>query len=438
MAQNVISPGGAYGSSTIDVDKMTVDELLRALGPRADPKSVYGKSPYDITHQGLWYQKPDPVDLNAYMANQEGGSPPYDDWATGAPISAEQRGLGYSQIWRNMPGNSREYGLGTPTGELVPGSSFSQNLNQDKNVMLAALAAGGLVTAPMWAGAAAGAGAGGGGAAGLGAAEAAGATGATGGGMAVGGGITAPSGVWGAGTGGAVGSAAAPAAAAGAGWTWANTAQTLAGLAGAAAQSGAIKDAARTQTEATANALAEQRRQYDLNRGDLAPYRDAGVGALGQLQTGLNTPTTAADVMQDPGYQFALDQGQQALDRRFSASGGRLSGASLKAASRFNTGTAAAGYGAAYTRGQDRLSRLETLAGLGQSATSNTVAAGGNSANAISGLISSQGNATGGAQMARGNIWGDTINQIGAMYGRSQNPPSGMRYDPRTGQPIGG
>ena len=196
-------------------------------------------------------------------------------------------------------------------------------------------------------------------------------------------------------------------------------------IGGALISSRSARSAADTQAGATRDSIAEQQRQADRTYGDQAPYRAAGIGALGQYQSELNKPTTAADVMSDPGYQFGVDQGQQALDRRFAAAGGRMSGASLKAASRFNTGAAASGYNAAYQRGQDRLNRLQSLAGLGQTSTQASAQAGASSSNAISNLISSQGNAAGAAQLAQGNIWGNTANQIGALYGRYSNNSSG-------------
>jgi len=190
-------------------------------------------------------------------------------------------------------------------------------------------------------------------------------------------------------------------------------------------QSSAARRAADTQSQSSAEAIAEQRRQFDLQREDGRDYRETGVNALRQLAGDINTPVTAEEVMSDPGYQFGLDQGQQALDRRFAASGGRLSGASLKAASRFNVGTAASGYNAAYQRRQDRLNRLAALAGIGQSSTASSAAAGAQSANAIGNLRTAQGNATGAAQLAQGNIWGNAINQIGAIGARQFGGTSG-------------
>jgi hypothetical protein len=167
--------------------------------------------------------------------------------------------------------------------------------------------------------------------------------------------------------------------------------------------------AEEAQREGANLAIEEQRRQYDLMRGDLAPRRDAESNALSRLVHEMDRPVTQADIMQDPGYQFGLTEGQKALDRQFSRSGGRVSGASLKAAQRFGTDYASTGYGAAYQRRNDALNRLASVAGVGQSATNIGVQMGGQYSNAISNLLMQRGENTGAARLARGNIWGNAI-----------------------------
>ena len=200
--------------------------------------------------------------------------------------------------------------------------------------------------------------------------------------------------------------------------------------------SNAASDAADKQAGATGASIDEQRRQYDLTRSDYAPYREAGVKALGQYQTEINGNTSAVDAMAEPGYQFGLQQGQQALDRKAAAAGGRVSGAALKSASEYATNYATTGYNAAYQRRQDRLNRLAALANVGQTATGGSAAAGASAANNISGLISAQGNASGSAQLAQGNIWGNATNQLGAVAQKWASTPktiSGFNGDSSTG-----
>lgn len=194
-------------------------------------------------------------------------------------------------------------------------------------------------------------------------------------------------------------------------------------IVGGVLQSNAAGRAASKQAASTDRATEEQARQYDQTREDYAPYRDAGVKALGQYETEINAPVTSADVMSDPGYQFGLSQGQLGLDRKAAAAGGRVSGAALKSAAEYANNYATTGYNAAYQRRQDRLNRLASLANVGQTATGGSAAAGAAKSNAISNLLSSQGDASAAASMAQGNIWGNTVNQLGAVASKWASTP---------------
>ena len=180
--------------------------------------------------------------------------------------------------------------------------------------------------------------------------------------------------------------------------------------------------AADSQAASTASGIAEQRRQFDITQGNQAPYLAAGKTALGQLQTENDTPFDASKVQMDPGYEFARKQGQQAIDRQTAAAGGRISGASLKAASEYNNGVASQGYSTAYNRANqsrtDRLNRLAALAGVGQTATQNIGSIGQTTANNISNLTTAQGNASAASTIAQGNIWAGAGNQLAALYGK--------------------
>lgn len=197
----------------------------------------------------------------------------------------------------------------------------------------------------------------------------------------------------------------------------------------------ATRSAADKQKQASDAVVRENQRQYDQTREDYAPYRQAGYNALTQLAGDINAPVTAAEVMSDPGYQFGLDQGQQALDRKIAASGGRISGASLKAASRYGTDYASTGYNAAYQRRQDRLNRLAAIAGIGQTATGGSAAAGAAASGNISSALQSQGDASAAARLAQGNIWGNAVNSIAALYGRNSSG-TGSRTDFRWNDPY--
>lgn len=88
----------------------------------------------------------------------------------------------------------------------------------------------------------------------------------------------------------------------------------------------------------------------------LEPYSKPGITAqtrLADLQ-GLNGATARTNAManfqQDPGYQFAMDQGIQAIDRSAAARGSMASGQTLKALTEFGQGMANQQYGDWYNR----------------------------------------------------------------------------------------
>lgn len=143
------------------------------------------------------------------------------------------------------------------------------------------------------------------------------------------------------------------------------------------------------------------------------------VGQVGQVADNYAT-TAPTDVQLDPGYQFGLEQGQQALDRKTAQAGGRVSGAALKAAQRYGTDYATTGYGAAYNRKQDRLTRLASLAGLAIPGASGST--GQQPQSQVPSIIQQGGQTQAAAQLAQGNIWGNTLNQGIAAYNRGQAP----------------
>ncbi len=111
----------------------------------------------------------------------------------------------------------------------------------------------------------------------------------------------------------------------------------------------ASTSAADTQASAANNATAVQRGMYDTTAANVAPWLQAGQGSLQQLVSGTQpggqftptpyTPFTMDQFHQDPGYQFQLQQGQNALTNRESVSGGENSN-NLKGLLSFSQGLA--------------------------------------------------------------------------------------------------
>lgn len=85
------------------------------------------------------------------------------------------------------------------------------------------------------------------------------------------------------------------------------------------------------------------------------PYMASGEQANTMLQNKLasgqlGASFTPGDLTKDPGYQFNLEQGEQALARRQAAGGNYFSGAALKDAQRFGQGLASTTYNDAFNR----------------------------------------------------------------------------------------
>lgn len=159
---------------------------------------------------------------------------------------------------------------------------------------------------------------------------------------------------------------------------------------------GASRDAVKAQTEAAAMANATQRYMYDTTRNDFEPWRDAGLRAVG----GLESNDFMKNFKGDPGYQFRMQEGMKALEGSAAARGSLNSGATLKALNRYGQDFASNEYGNAYGR---EFGRLSSLANLGQASTAQTAAAGQNMANQVSNNQTSMGNANAAATMNQAN-----------------------------------
>jgi hypothetical protein len=186
--------------------------------------------------------------------------------------------------------------------------------------------------------------------------------------------------------------------------------------------------AANAQQKGDQAAIAEQQSEFNQNRADLAPWRAAGSTALGSLLSayglpgGTNSGQPYGGFKQSPGYQFMLDQGEQAVDRGQAAAGLLKSGSGVKAEQRYAEGLASGDFNN-YTAG------LSNIAGLGQNATNTTVQAGTTAANNISNALiasgnaraSSYANAASGINSGLNNAMMAYLMQSGGMFGGGGN-----------------
>lgn len=146
--------------------------------------------------------------------------------------------------------------------------------------------------------------------------------------------------------------------------------------------------------------------------------------ALGAIKPFENTSFTPQDLANDPGYQFQLQQGEQALARNQAARGNYFSGEALKAAQDYGQGLAGTAFDAANSRyNQNRAFNYGVAtdqAGVYGNQGNIQANSGINNSNLLSGALS-------------GILGGNGISNTGQPLNRT---PIG--YDPRTGQPIYG
>lgn len=242
---------------------------------------------------------------------------------------------------------------------------------------------------------------------------------------------------------------------------------TAAAIIGGSLISGALSSsanskAAKAQANAAAQAADVQERMYNQSREDLSPYREAGVGANNQLSylLGLNPNITkgadgAADTSNydninknmgdagsltkkftlddftaDPGYQFALDQGNKGIAAKQAASGNLYSGKALKAATTYGQNMGTQQYDTVRNRYiQDQDSIYNKLAGVsnsGQQATNTGVANNTNNANAMGNIYGQLGQQQANNAIAQGNIYSNMASSISGG-GQSSYAPWGTR-----------
>lgn len=222
------------------------------------------------------------------------------------------------------------------------------------------------------------------------------------------------------------------------------------GIASGIMGSNAANSAAEGQAAAAAQANGIQKGVYDDQKTAWNPYQQAGSAALGQLQDpSLLKSFGASDFQQDPGYQFRLQQGQQALDRSAASHGGLFSGAQMKASQGFGQDMASQEYQNAYNRfnndQSNRFNRLSSLTGYGTMANNALGQAGQNYADQTSQNLMGAANARGAAGMQSANMWGNTLSGIGKMgmdYASSNasglfNPMQSTNYYPQGGGAYG-
>jgi hypothetical protein len=177
----------------------------------------------------------------------------------------------------------------------------------------------------------------------------------------------------------------------------------------------------------------QARNQGMMDRGETAGNQLAyrmGLGGSGTGEAGgLNKRYKDFAFEKDPGYQFRMDEGQTGVNNKFAASGGLLSGAAMKALTRFNQDYASNEMGNAYGRySSDRAAyaadntneynRLMGIQGVGQNAVNSVSGIAANAqgqiSNAYQGIASGQQNASNQLGAAQSNYFNNLMSNNNA------------------------
>lgn len=182
----------------------------------------------------------------------------------------------------------------------------------------------------------------------------------------------------------------------------------------------AASSAGDAQAQASMEAVEEQRRQFDITQEQLAPFREAGVSALGRQQQllgleGVNAQQRAIDqFIESPGQQFLRERQERALLRNQSAIGG-LGGGNVRTALQEQAA------GIASTQLGDLQNRLAGLSGTGQSTATALGQLGQQSSANIGNLLQSAGQARAsgilGEQQANASLAGNLLGAGIGLFG---------------------
>jgi hypothetical protein len=198
----------------------------------------------------------------------------------------------------------------------------------------------------------------------------------------------------------------------------------------------ASKSAAQTQADAANNATAAQQQALQQQLELQKPFTTAGTTAVNQLSK-MTQPGGAAtkdfayapfnyNQYTDPGTQFRVQQGLNAMNATAAARGGLISGNALKAGQDYGQAQGSQEYGAAFNRylqnyansqntfqmnRNNLLDPLKFLTNIGQAGASNQAANVGSFGSSQAANITGAANATAAGQVGSANAISNAIGQ---------------------------
>ena len=187
-------------------------------------------------------------------------------------------------------------------------------------------------------------------------------------------------------------------------------------ITGADDQADAIRDGAATQSAAAQQGIVAQQQALEQFRTTLAPFVNAGTGALTGQQNllGLNgagaQQSAIGGIQASPQYQALAQSGQDAILANASATGGLRGGNVQAALGQFQPQLLAQLI-------EQQYSRMGGLTQLGQASAAGVGAAGMQTGSDIAGLLQQQGAATAGGQIAQGSVARQGFSDLMAIAG---------------------
>jgi hypothetical protein len=189
-------------------------------------------------------------------------------------------------------------------------------------------------------------------------------------------------------------------------------------------QADAAKKAAGTQAAAADRAMAQEMAMYEQSREDLAPYRELGYTALGDIESRIPFFTSQFGDEQlaqylDPSMDFRRRLGEQTTARMLNVGGGAISGNTLRGLEDYGQNLASTEYGNAFNRFQNERTNiyntLANIAGMGQGAVNTGVTAGQNFAGQQTALLTGQAAAQAAGGVGAANAYSGALGTAGNM-----------------------
>lgn len=210
------------------------------------------------------------------------------------------------------------------------------------------------------------------------------------------------------------------------------------GLIGGKQSSDAAKSAAQTQADAANNATAAQQAALERQLALQAPFTTAGTTSVNQLSA-MTQPGGALtrefaygpfnyNQNTDPGTQFRLQQGLNAMNATAAARGGLISGNALKAGQDYGQAQGSQEYGAAFNRylqnyanaqntfqlnRNNLIDPLKFLTNIGQAGASNQAANVGSFGSSQAANTMGAANALASGQVGSANAYNSALGGIG-------------------------